>query len=278
MIEEKNLGVLRKNLDEALCSFATSVKNAQCQIHHIERANEDLQKRVTSALAELCFCMSGWSLLQKTTAELYTIATTDKLTGLFNQRYLEEVMKPLIEKNPKSGVIFMDLDNFGLYNNKYGHQQVDVALTTIANVVSAYANSGAVARYGGEEFSIIFAEYYKEKGDVIRIAEKIRKYAANTRISPFSIDITAAEVVRKFGVSNRLISTIKRYLANTGSSLPISLPFEVRTYLENLEHVTLSIGVAMRKNKESADSLIKRADDAMYCAKQAGKNQVFTAV
>ena len=77
----------------------------------------------------------------------------DALTGGYNRRYFEDVVK---SKTEPAGVAVLDLDDFKLYNDTYGHRAGDVALQTAVDVVrSCIRKSDTLIRYGGDEFLLV---------------------------------------------------------------------------------------------------------------------------
>src|SRR3989344_1825116 len=105
-------------------------------------------------------------------------STIDEMTQIFNKRHFLDSMKnhiTLSEKNltPLSLIMF-DVDHFGSYNNKFGHEAGDKALKDIAKVVKKEVGSdGEVCRYGGEEFAVIMPNTDVETAG--KVAEKLRK-------------------------------------------------------------------------------------------------------
>ncbi|WP_194191278.1 GGDEF domain-containing protein [Clostridium chrysemydis] len=78
---------------------------------------------------------------------------TDGLTGAYNKRYLNQILKKNIGKNLV--FVMLDIDFFKSYNDNYGHMQGDEALITVSNLLRDVFKEDLVFRYGGEEFSII---------------------------------------------------------------------------------------------------------------------------
>ena len=77
----------------------------------------------------------------------------DALTGGYNRRYFEDVLKG---KTDPAGVAVLDLDDFKLYNDTYGHHAGDLALRTAVEVVRAnIRKSDSLIRYGGDEFLLV---------------------------------------------------------------------------------------------------------------------------
>ncbi len=114
------------------------------------------------------------------------IANTDPLTGVFNRRYLAEAL-PLIlqhayKNNENISIIMLDIDFFKNYNDYYGHQMGDTALTQIAKEVSSVVrhNQDVICRYGGEEFLVILPN--ASRNIAIMVAQKIKDKINQLRI------------------------------------------------------------------------------------------------
>lgn len=77
----------------------------------------------------------------------------DVLTGAYNRRYFEEKVKNM---SLNAGVAVIDLDDFKLFNDTYGHDGGDLVLTTVVNVIRHYIRrTDILVRYGGDEFLLI---------------------------------------------------------------------------------------------------------------------------
>lgn len=85
---------------------------------------------------------------------------TDALTGAYNRNYYEEQVK---DTNTPSGVAMLDMDDFKLYNDLYGHQAGDIALSTVAKIIlKSIRRTDMLIRYGGDELILIMPDISEE--------------------------------------------------------------------------------------------------------------------
>jgi diguanylate cyclase (GGDEF)-like protein len=116
------------------------------------------------------------------------LADRDPLTGFFNHRYLherlsEEVVRAVRTRRPLS-VVMLDLDDFKLVNDTFGHVYGDRVLVHVADLIrSTLRGSDVAARYGGDEFALILPETGHD--DAGRAAERILDAF---RASPFAAE------------------------------------------------------------------------------------------
>ena len=105
-------------------------------------------------------------------------ANTDKLTGLFNRRYLQEILGPLFResnlKDDEMSLMMIDVDFFKSVNDTYGHLTGDLVLKRVAKVVKEklYA-CDTLVRYGGEEFLILLTNTDIKTAQ--EVADKLRQ-------------------------------------------------------------------------------------------------------
>lgn len=111
------------------------------------------------------------------------LADRDPLTGFYNHRYLherlsEEVVRAVRTRRPLS-VVMLDLDDFKLVNDTFGHVFGDRVLVHVAELVkTTLRGSDVAARYGGDEFALVLPETSHE--DAMRVAERILEVLAAT--------------------------------------------------------------------------------------------------
>ncbi len=94
---------------------------------------------------------------------LHGASIRDPLTGLFNRRYLDEVLdreaRRALRANRPLGVIMLDVDHFKLFNDEHGHLAGDALLRSLARMLqSRTRREDVTCRYGGEEFVMILPE------------------------------------------------------------------------------------------------------------------------
>ena len=176
------------------------------------------------------------------------LAYYDPLTGLANRLLLRDRLTQAMLTSKRSGhhgaLMFLDLDNFKTLNDTYGHGAGDLLLVEVAaRLKSCVREIDAVARFGGDEFVVLFMDLAHDEGaakeQAVVLAQKIR-------------DLLAAPYV-------------------------LTLAADTDRVQQVIEHrCTASIGVALFLGMAfSEEEGIKRADVAMYQAKEAGRNSVY---
>lgn len=112
-------------------------------------------------------------------------ATVDPLTGLYNQRWIEQEFEGKItvgrEIEQPIAVLMIDLDNFNQYNKDHGHLAGDQALHMVAqSLLNNLRPMDTAIRYGGEEFLIVLTDTDLETAT--RVADDVCIIAKNTSI------------------------------------------------------------------------------------------------
>jgi two-component system, sensor histidine kinase LadS len=172
---------------------------------------------------------------------LERLATVDGLTGIANRRqfenYLEREWKAALREGQQMSLILVDVDHFKKYNDHYGHVAGDDVLRKVASNMEKQVKRARdlVCRYGGEEFAIIIG--------AIKVDEKPGNDA----------QVVAPRICKA-------IENLK--IRHEG--------------VETSEFVTVSVGVYTVKPDSfmNTQSLIEKADIALYTAKNKGRNQV----
>lgn len=116
--------------------------------------------------------------LSETNRKLRTLADTDGLTGLRNQRTLFERLREIVHHRKNAAFVLLDIDNFKTYNDVFGHVEGDEVLRQIGRQLIAGIREGDIAaRYGGEEFALIL--YGATTKVALEIAERLRRAVEN---------------------------------------------------------------------------------------------------
>ncbi len=174
--------------------------------------------------------------------KLEKLSITDSLTGLLNRRHFLDVLKEEYNRAKRNGqsivLISIDIDNFKLINDNLGHPAGDKFLKYVGNYLKFYLRraNDMVFRLGGDEFAVLILNTTKQK-------------AMDT-----CIQIT--------------------------SSFKIDPQFEYNSHGANIKHildqVTMSVGMVCvtHASHYNVETIIEKADQALYRAKNAGKNRI----
>jgi len=174
------------------------------------------------------------------------LALHDVLTGLPNRRLLSDRLRQSISASKRSGcfgaLMFLDLDHFKPLNDTHGHGVGDLLLIEVANRLRSCVREGdTVARFGGDEFVVMLGELSTSRAESLAQAQVV------------------AEKIRA------VLSAAYR--------LPLARKGQADAVVEH--YCTVSIGVTLFINHEaSEDDILKQADQAMYQAKEAGRDTV----
>lgn len=135
--------------------------------------------------------------LQEKIKEVEHNATYDYLTNVYNRRMFEKMFE--IEVNRKKrykhplSIILIDIDNFKIFNDKYGHKVGDEVLVNLSKLLQKTTReSDTIARWGGEEFVIVLPNSTQK--ETYQKAEDIRKSIENSSLCESS------KVTCSFGV------------------------------------------------------------------------------
>ncbi|HUP65299.1 MAG TPA: sensor domain-containing diguanylate cyclase [Thermoanaerobaculia bacterium] len=179
----------------------------------------------------------------------HELAKRDDLTGLYNDRWLHVRLGEMLNEAERDGepcvLIFMDLDYFKTVNDAHGHLAGSQVLREVGFILKRLVerDGSTCARYGGDEFVIALPRTTLEEG--VGLAEQIRQTI---------VDTTFLDKVYGYGMPALHLSGV------------LSASFGVADYVPQPKDLD---STDMRKN-----SLIKRADAAMYMAKSQGKGRI----
>lgn len=122
--------------------------------------------------------------LKKVNMQLRVKLNTDKLTGILNRRAFDEDIKNLEEHNGSYSLIFIDIDNFRDFNNRFGHDVGDGVLVKVGQTIQACVRAGdRVYRYGGEEIVLLLRDC--DKTNAWKMAETIRSEISGLDNEPY---------------------------------------------------------------------------------------------
>ncbi|MBW4083939.1 diguanylate cyclase [Paenibacillus sp. S150] len=107
-------------------------------------------------------------------AEVRRLANRDSLTGLYARHYLDEVIKEKQITDFCGSLIVVDIDQFKMVNDTYGHQKGDKILGQVSEIVKSSIRQGDIAaRWGGEELAVYLPQLGVQQA--VFVAERIRK-------------------------------------------------------------------------------------------------------
>ena len=229
------LAILATATEEGLAANALDLGAGDLMIHGFDA--QELAMRLRNQIAQKQ--TQDW--LRDSVKDGLRAAVLDPMTGLFNRRYAMPYLERLFSQSVQTGrqfaVMIADLDQFKSINDCHGHVAGDRILTETAHRLKDDLRAeDLVARIGGEEFLVVLPDSTREEARIT--AERLRNRIAGT---PFLLPDGEGEL-----------------------------------------RVTISIGVDVWTQdggpapppEDGVRALLKRADKALYQAKNAGRNQV----
>ena len=201
----------------------------------------------------------------------YVLAYHDELTGIRGRRAFNE---SLLSLDQQYAIAIVDIDHFKKFNDTYGHDVGDQVLCMVAKRLSQAGGDGQAFRCGGEEFAIVFRntsakEAFEHLDSLRRIVEK----------STFQVRGSERRAERRAEKRSDSRNDLRKGEADrrkparrkTASASPSPSPDRLSDHLS----VTVSIGVAEPSTRyRQPEQVIQAADQALYRAKNKGRNRV----
>ena len=172
----------------------------------LNHANNLLRTRIKSADEELIKTnnrlVAQSKELEKINAEFKKLSITDELTGIYNRRHFEELMKSHVEVTKRYGdpisLLLIDIDHFKKINDSYGHPCGDQVLVEISEILKAdLRKSDTLCRIGGEEFAVLCQ--HADTVAALDTAEKLRVAVESKQID---CDGTIVQCTISVGISS----------------------------------------------------------------------------
>ena len=206
--------------------------------------------RVADAYVATAALILGASLIETS----YVLAYHDELTGIRGRRAFNDA---LLSLDQQYAIAIVDIDHFKKFNDTYGHDTGDQVLCMVASRLSRVSGGGQAFRCGGEEFAIIFRGISAR--DALDHLEVLR---LTIERSQFRMRGLERRTVSRSGEADRRKPSRKK--TTTITTLP-----------DGHLSVTVSIGVAEPSTRNRhPEQVIQAADQALYRAKERGRNRV----
>lgn len=129
----------------------------------------------------------------------------DPITGVYNRRYFEDEIRNM---QNSAGVAMIDLDDFKLYNDIYGHDMGDQVLCIVADAIkNCIRKTDKLIRYGGDEFLLILSDMVRGtlRGKLLQIQEAIEN-ATIPNCSRLKLTASIGGVISEDGKINEAIA------------------------------------------------------------------------
>ena len=222
-----------------------------------------LQFAPVGSVADVYVATAALILVASLIETSYVLAYHDELTGIRGRRAFNE---SLLSLDQQYAIAIVDIDHFKKFNDTYGHDVGDQVLCMVASRLSRVDGGGQAFRCGGEEFAIVFRD--KSAKDAFAHVDELRLAIEKSSFRMRGADRRAERKTepssdRRASESDRRRPARKKAAAAKPEQLPDHLS------------VTVSIGVAEPSTRyRQPEQVIQAADQALYRAKNKGRNRV----
>jgi len=144
-----------------------------------------------------------YKIIKNYNSKLEYMAYNDSLTNLFNRRYFENELTKVIANHKRNNldfcIVFLDLDNFKLINDTFGHDIGDKVLINIANILKeSLRQTDLIARWGGEEIVILLTNISINEAEVLTENIRIKIQNSKTNNKLLNTNVTASFGLTQF--------------------------------------------------------------------------------
>ena len=206
---------------------------------------------------------------------LRDLSHRDPLTGIANRRALEERLttewRRAARHQAPLSLLMLDVDHFKAYNDHYGHIAGDACLERVAEALAQTIGRAEdlVARYGGEEFAALLAG--SGPAEALALAEKVRAAVQDLAI-PHAHSIASEWVSVSIGVASLVPGGGAASATRGGAGALDGADESVAT---GAPGDVGQPGAASPSGFQISQELFELADQALYAAKQGGRNRVY---
>ena len=125
--------------------------------------------------------------------ELELLAHQDQLTKLYNRHYMMDKLEEALNEGETSYLAIIDIDDFKMINDTYGHNAGDYVLRNVARIMKEVCDKSLISRWGGEEFLILSAGDVNSNGRTLieRLRSKIEDEDFTFNDQHIKVTITA---------------------------------------------------------------------------------------
>ncbi|WP_286298375.1 tetratricopeptide repeat-containing diguanylate cyclase [Vibrio apostichopi] len=238
---QSDIFLLEQDFATATLAKENELLNTEKDLNELLLQKQQLRNRIVVALIIMVgisafLLMIRLRSIQTKNKALLTQSTTCELTGLFNRRYLEQLLtQPMSFDHNQFGVslAILDLDFFKQVNDTYGHDVGDQVLVEVAKrIQQQLSKNDVVARWGGEEFVLLLSGSQDPEQQLETIRLAIAQHPIDTHTGTLKLTCSIGATIN-----------VAQEQVNSG------------TYKKHL----------------------KAADDALYQAKESGRDRVVIA-